>query len=122
MLDISEEQRDRIRDFRCVAARSYALTNDYWSWAKELRESNEGKQRMFNAVSIVMRKQEIPEREALEIVRNLAIHYERRLLSLRDALLSQGDNSRDFERYLDAHIWLCSGNSYWSASCDRYHS
>ncbi|KAJ5652219.1 hypothetical protein N7507_009645 [Penicillium longicatenatum] len=121
MLDISPQERQSIDEFRNVAARSYSLTNDYWSWAREVRQSREGKQRMMNALSVVMRKQQVSEEESLEIVKSEAIENEQKVVKLWDSLSAQA-GSQDFKQYLDAHIWLCSGNSYWSFTCARYHS
>ncbi|KAJ5122771.1 hypothetical protein N7448_003904 [Penicillium atrosanguineum] len=73
-LNITREERQAIDHFRNLAARNFSLINDYWSWAKEIRESYEGVQRMMNAVT--MRMRQVSEMESLQIVKDLAIECE----------------------------------------------
>ncbi|KAJ6126690.1 hypothetical protein N7523_002302 [Penicillium sp. IBT 18751x] len=121
-LNITREERQAIDDFRNLAARNFSLINDYWSWAKEIRESKEGTQRMMNAVSVIMRTRQVSEEESLQIVKELAIECDQNLLKAYHDLSAQPGISQDFRKYLAAHLWLCAGNSYWSSICHRYHS
>jgi hypothetical protein len=124
-LDISDIEREYIKPFLNVAGKCYLLTNDYWSWRKEYKAFREGKSRLMNSVSLLVRLDNPQEREALKVIKNLIIEYERELITMRGCLLSQSqqrDLTKDLKLHIDAHLWWLVGNNLWSSTCPRYNA
>ena len=113
---------DLIDGFYLAAGGSFALTNDYWSWPKELDASQKGGGRIVNAVMHFIEKTSCSADEALEKVKLLAVEYERKALEQRKLILVQNpDLPADVRRFMDGIIWVLGGASLWSAKCKRYH-
>lgn len=125
-LDIKPEQMDSLKQVFFLMEKAIIFTNDYWSWPKEAANSRRGSKRVMNAVLVVMRELQIDDCEdARKIVKEKAIGYEKELLRLRNQLFSpeyQPPLTSDMRSYVDAHLWMVSGNNLWSSTCPRYHS
>jgi hypothetical protein len=119
-LHLTPEEIESTSAFGDCASRSYALTNDWWSWAKERKTLATGAGNVMNAVPIIMRLEGVSEIEALERVRSLILVYEFDLLHRRDHLLAQPGVTEDLKTYIHALVHMCSGNSMWSSTTRRY--
>ncbi|KAE9362910.1 terpenoid synthase [Stipitochalara longipes BDJ] len=122
-LDINSEDLKPIEPFLHAAGASIAMTNDYWSWPKEFRASSEGNCRIMNAVTIIMTEKNITMDQAHEMVKELALKYEKEAVFQRDSIVSRNVRlPENVQRYMNAVVWLASGNNLWSSTTPRYHS
>jgi Terpene synthase family 2, C-terminal metal binding len=122
-LDINPEDLKPIEPFLHAAGASIAMINDYWSWPKEFRASSEGNCRIMNAVTILMTENDITMEEAHEMVKQLAIKYENEAVFQRDSIASRNLRlPENVQRYMNAVVWLASGNNLWGSTTPRYHS
>lgn len=119
-LHLTPEEIRSTSQFGECASRSYALTNDWWSWAKERKALETDAVNMMSAVPIIMRLESVMEHEALERVKSLISVYEHDLLRKRDLLLVQPGITEDLKTYVHALVHMCSGNSMWSSTTGRY--
>jgi hypothetical protein len=121
-LDISPSEIELVKHIQDAAWTSVILTNDYWSWPKEVAFVDGRKTGILNAVSIFMRFG-VGETEALEMVKQRAIQAEKIFLKLYSDFISSSSflPSLHLKQFLEAHIWMISGNSFWSSTCPRYH-
>lgn len=119
-LHLTPEEIESTSEFGDCASRSYALTNDWWSWAKERKALEDDAVNMMNAVPIIMRLEGVSEQKALGRVKSLISVYEYDLLRRRDHLLAQPGITEDLETCVHALIHMCSGNSMWSSTTRRY--
>lgn len=98
------------------------MTNDYWSWPKELAAFNTKGSKLCTAVAVLMNEKSIPAEEALDQVRHLAVAAERLYVELRQEWLERKrEKLIQVEQYVEAVGWIAGGCSLWSSSCPAYN-
>ncbi|KJZ74710.1 hypothetical protein HIM_05827 [Hirsutella minnesotensis 3608] len=120
-LRISPEERESAVKFQQLAVASIALCNDWWSWPKEISAHIAGTSRLINGVYILMKQHNLPAHKARAMLKEWVLESERKLMRMRDVLLSGENVSLDMRKYVQAHMWVVSGHSLWESTCPRYH-
>ncbi|CAF3475644.1 unnamed protein product [Fusarium graminearum] len=102
----------------CFAA--LALTNDYFSFDREMEEVDTST--LINSVAIVMRIQNMDIPTAKTIINETIQKYEREFLRRIDEYKQhKGPISNKIEQYMEAMTYQISGNLVWSLNCPRYN-
>jgi terpene synthase-like protein len=120
-LNITSAERQSTEAFRNLAYACIALSNDWWSWPKEMAVHIAGKSRLMNAIAIMIKQHNLPAYKARGLVKGLALEYEKKLMDMRSELFSVGTMSEDMRKYIDAVIWMVAGNAVWGSTCPRYN-
>lgn len=122
-LDLSLAELQSVKDFQRAVWVSVTLSNDYWSWPKEVASANNCKHGIMNAVSILMRSQGLNETHARHAVKRLSIESEKNVSKLFVNFISKSSPklSQPLKTFLQAHLWIIAGNSLWSSTCPRYN-
>jgi hypothetical protein len=120
-LTLSPEERLATEPLRKAAVLCIALSNDWFSWPKEVAAWREGRARIMSAVAILMRQYNLPVTRARNLLREMIIEREHALLKMRDELLSRNNTSEDFKKFVTACIWMVGGNDVWESTCPRYN-
>lgn len=122
-LDITVDEVKLVEPINWHTCASAALTNDYWSWNKEVANNNQHSMRIMNGVTVLGKEKGVGIEEALRMLKELALVHERQAADLCAEFLeleSTHPRSNDFYKYVEAHLWFIGGNSYWSSTCRRY--
>ncbi|GAB7362289.1 hypothetical protein MBLNU230_g2307t1 [Neophaeotheca triangularis] len=120
-LHLSEEELESAELLSRAALLSAALTNDYWSWPKEIKGLEARGMRLMNGVSFAMGLG-LSEEEAREHIKHLAVLAEKEYLSLRaEWAMKHPDASEDARKYVVAVGLFAAGNSLWSSTSPRYN-
>ncbi|KAJ6103750.1 hypothetical protein N7486_003972 [Penicillium sp. IBT 16267x] len=122
-LDVTPEEVELVKPIHSHACASAGLTNDYWSWTKEVANERQHKMRIMNGVTVLMKEKNIVVTEARELLKELALVYESKTADLCAKVLSLERTpppSKDFPLYVQAYLWFVAGNSYWSSTYRRY--
>jgi len=114
--------RALVDDLVAKVGGSFALTNDYWSLAKELHANAKGGGRIASVVVLIMEQDKCTLDQAMEKVKQLSIKMDKEALDERDRILAQNpDLPEDVRRFVHAIVWAAAGTALWSADCERYH-
>ncbi|KAK8121317.1 terpenoid synthase [Apiospora kogelbergensis] len=98
------------------------LTNDLYSWEKELKAAKQARSNyVFNAIWVIMKEYQADEEEAKGICKQQIRAYMSMFVKVVDRAKGDSTLSRDFRLYLEALLYSCTGNLVWSISCPRYH-
>lgn len=99
------------------------LTNDYWSWERELRDSERNGNRLVNSVHIVRQTQQVSIDAARTIVKDLMVRCENLFVTRRDQLFRDHPQMPlCLKRFVEGAGCVISGSHYWASSCDRHHA
>ena len=115
-IHLTPDETELCKDLYAASATVMALTNDYFSWDMEKRESTD---RVRNAVPIAVKQYGLNETGAKAIVKGLAIDAETETWRLGTDLKKSG--SEKIVRYVEAMELMLGGNCFWSATCPRYN-
>lgn len=123
-LDVTDDEVKLVDPILWHVCATIALTNDYWSWHKEALHAGPGEQmKIMNGVTVLMKERNIAAPEALEMLKELACEYEKKVVNMCAHTLSKYPHaSSDFHAYIQGQLWLVAGNDYWSSTCRRYHT
>ncbi|KAL8931152.1 MAG: hypothetical protein Q9208_000256 [Pyrenodesmia sp. 3 TL-2023] len=122
-LELNETEKKQASRPARAMEKAIIYTNDFYSWAKEKAEQATvaaGKD-MFNAVAILMKEHQIPEADALDMVREKTLECEKEHWAAVADLEAAGPLSPNLIRYLDMTRLCHSGGMLWSAFTDRYN-
>ncbi|KAH7110377.1 geranylgeranyl pyrophosphate synthase [Dendryphion nanum] len=104
------------------AERALLLTNDYYSWERELEQSGiqeDGK--FFNVVNFFMEREFIDAESALEKVKQRILFYEAEYLERKENLYKSHVVPSHIKDWLESAGLAVAGNHYWSATCPRHN-
>jgi ophiobolin F synthase len=104
------------------AERALLLTNDYYSWERELEQSEiqeDGK--FFNVVNFFMEREFIDAEAALERVKQRILFYEAEYLERKENLYNSHVVPSHVKDWLESAGLAVAGNHYWSATCPRHN-
>ena len=97
------------------------LTNDLYSYAKEVIAEAGGGEKMFNAVRVVKQSMGVDDGVAKRMVRMVIVNLEGRMDGEYTRLeRGHGIISEAGLRYARAMIIAAAGNMFFSATCGRY--
>lgn len=98
-----------------------ALTNDLFSWDKELREaSSAGFERVVNAIWILMEECDCGEQRAKQLCRAAIMDHLVKYARTVEETKVNAMISADLKTYIEALQLSISGNLVWSLTCPRY--
>ncbi|KAF5372501.1 hypothetical protein D9758_005235 [Tetrapyrgos nigripes] len=117
---LNEEETQITKDFYMASGRVMALTNDYWSWEMEKRESIDRSAGIRNAIPVLMKQFSLNEKDAKIFAKGLTVDAEEYMWKLGLDLKKTG--SETIKKYVDAMILLMGGSGFWSATCPRYNT
>lgn len=86
-LDVPGEELMSIKAIEDAGLKSAALTNDYWSWPKEIAGKDASNSRLMNSVSFAIARYNLSEQQAREHIKGLAIQAEKEFIALRASWL-----------------------------------
>jgi ophiobolin F synthase len=104
------------------AERALLLTNDYYSWDRELEQSEiqeDGK--FFNVVNFFMEREFIDAEAALDRVKQRILFYEAEYLERKENLYNSHVVPSHVKDWLESAGLAVAGNHYWSATCPRHN-
>ncbi|KAK7464983.1 hypothetical protein VKT23_006191 [Stygiomarasmius scandens] len=114
---LSDKETELTKDFYASSGRVMALTNDYWSWDMEKKESTD---RVRNAIPVVMQQYSMNEKDARIFVKGMIVDAEQKTWKL--GLDLKKDGSETVKKYVDGMFYLLGGSGFWSSTCPRYNS
>lgn len=104
------------------AVTAASLTNDLYSYEKEVKEAQRAGCHLTNGIDVIMREHDCDVEEAKTIcqskIKNVVASFEETITHTR----SRDDLSHDLKRFIDVIQYSVSGNLVWSMSCPRYHA
>ena len=114
-----------VDDIAFPGAMATTSVNDVYSFDKELCEHGCVEKMSNNAVAFVMRNRNIGVGEAKQIVlEDLIPELEQKFIDKLNRYLNGADQrkSADMTKYLEAVVYLVTGNWYWSIYSERYNN
>ncbi|KAJ6474837.1 isoprenoid synthase domain-containing protein, partial [Mycena sanguinolenta] len=99
-----------------------ALTNDYYSWDKELAAHTAagGHGRVYNCVTWIMEKCSCGINAARELLKERIQGYERQFEKMVEEEDERKVDVGRVQRYVEAAMFATSGSAYWHARAPRY--
>jgi hypothetical protein len=121
-LEISETERNSIMPIYMFAYAHIALTNDYYSWGKELKQyvDHGNKKKLLNAVYILVKQHDIDIDEAKKLLKEEIVGQEKAYLEAKEQFIAQKSPSPAILGFFELLDLLVAGNMLWSAICPRY--
>ena len=120
-LTIPESEIDMMKKLTRPAFAAIALTNDLYSWKKELADSRrDAMPHVVNAIWVLMRELSISEAEAMDICRQKIKEYIHKFQGILESIENNDEVSQDLKKYMEALQYSHSGNLVWSVYCPRY--
>ncbi|TAQ86123.1 hypothetical protein B7494_g5555 [Chlorociboria aeruginascens] len=114
-LTIPDEELGICRKLVMPAFAVLSLTNDLFSWEKELKAAKQsGLSHVINAIWVIMQESSVAEEEAKRICEAQIKEYV--VMALEAVQTSKNDPniSKDVKTYVEATLYSCSGNLVWS--------
>ena len=93
------------------------LVNDFYSWNREKLGPEE---RRRNSMDLIMRQYNLDEAIALNVLKGLIINQERKIKEYMYSDLWCEAQSDQMIQYLEALMYMASGNAFWSTTASRY--
>ncbi|PWY93882.1 terpenoid synthase [Aspergillus sclerotioniger CBS 115572] len=116
----SPKEREKIRVLEDLCARHMLLTNDLYSYAKEVIAEAGGGEKVLNAVRVVKESMGVSDELAKRMVRMVIWDLEGRMDGEYIRLERGHGISEAGLRYARAMIVAAAGNMFFSATCGRY--
>ncbi|PPR01430.1 hypothetical protein CVT24_001904 [Panaeolus cyanescens] len=116
---LDEEETEITKEFYAASGRVMALTNDYWSWEMEKKESVDREAGIRNAIPVVMKQFSLNEKAAKLFVKGLTVEAEENMWKLGLALKETGSDK--IKNYVDSMLLLLGGSGFWSSTAPRYN-
>ncbi|KAL7949232.1 isoprenoid synthase domain-containing protein [Trichoderma barbatum] len=120
---LTAEELESIHALELLIGEVAGLTNDFWSWEKEVRaQSVAGYSGLphRNAVAVLMKEKHVGAVEAKELLKQHILAVEAEFLQKVSDWQSTPGISYSLRRYVMSMEIMAGGNSYWSSTCDRY--
>ncbi len=122
-VSLTAEDEASIEEVVEVAERALLLTNDYFSWERELEQSaiqDDGK--IFNSVWFIMKQDGVSANVALQRVKDMILTLEVEFVKLKDQLYMNNPSlPLHIRRWIESCGLAIAGNHYWSATCPRHN-
>lgn len=120
---LSAEDRELIKNVQEATEVALFLTNDYFSWDRELEYSKKvGAGRLVNAIAVLMKQHNLQAAEAKEMTKNIILQNEAEYVRRRDELYK---NYPLLPLYLRKwiEVWgvIIAGNHVWSSTAPRHN-
>ena len=121
-LTIPEHEKDLCSRLSEPAFVAFSLTNDLFSWEKERDAAKrEGVSNVINAIWVIMGEQSMTELEAKAECREKIKEYVAESVRVVAETRGNLNISLDVRIYIEALLYMISGNLVWSIYCPRYH-
>ncbi|KAI9369056.1 isoprenoid synthase domain-containing protein [Aspergillus egyptiacus] len=123
---VTQEEKNSVRSFLDPGLIAVMLTNDYYSFNKEVAEHQRTGtlHRMQNGVGLLMREYGYAEDEARSIVKQEILDGERRLMEgyhLWEQTEGSKPGAHELRRYIAVAIFMIGGSSFWISHTSRYN-
>jgi len=120
---ITRAEIESVRHLSDLLYNAQILVNDDASWQKEIDAYESGKaSSLVNAVSVVMKLQNVDSQAAKKFLWNKAIEYERRYCKERDEFIQKYSPAPRLLQWFRL-LELCnSGSAVWSQTTPRYNN
>ncbi|KAL2856751.1 isoprenoid synthase domain-containing protein [Aspergillus pseudodeflectus] len=121
-IHLTPDEERTIAPISDVAYAALALTNDLFSWEKELKSHLESKGQvpLVNAVHVVMASNNVTERTAKAVVKEEIRAHEEQFSLLRKQYMATTDRSQSVISWLQLLQDTMAGNMAWSLKTPRY--
>lgn len=93
------------------------LMNDYMSWK---RERNQPTDRVMNSVHLVMKRYDLPEEVAYDMIRGTLVRQESKVLEMGEELRGKKGLSGQLRMYIQNLEYYAGGLFYWHLLAPRY--
>lgn len=122
-LRLTPEELKSIHDLELLIGEIAGLTNDFWSWEKEVQAQSVAGYAGLphrNAVAVLMKEKNVDAVEAKELLKQHILAVESDFLQKVSDWQSSAGISQNLRRYVMSMEIMAGGNSFWSSTCDRY--
>lgn len=120
---LSASDEAMITDAKRTAENVFILTNDYFSWDKELERSKaQDKGRLLNAIWFIMNNDRVEQAEALHRVKYMILDLEADYLFKKAKVLENPNVPAPVRRWLEVTAASIGSYHYWAATCPRYNN
>ncbi|KAF4978237.1 hypothetical protein FZEAL_5342 [Fusarium zealandicum] len=121
-LRIPEEEHE-LRSQLCRPAWvALGLTNDLYSFDKELEAANQiGEAHVCNALWVMMREQSVGRHQAKQLCRQMIQDNVAQYVETVRVTKARTDVSRDLKIFAEAVQYILSGNAVWTLGAPRYN-
>ncbi|RAK96933.1 uncharacterized protein BO80DRAFT_390640 [Aspergillus ibericus CBS 121593] len=116
----SPEEREELRVLKDLCVRHMLLTNDLYSYAKEVVAEKRGGERVLSAVRVIEQAMGVSETSAKVTLRVVIRDLERKMNEEYVRLQRKEGINEAQLRYARAMIVAVAGNMFFSATCARY--
>ena len=121
-LTIPEDEMGLCKDLGRPSWAALALTNDLYSWEKELDAATKaGAPHVINGIWVLMKEHSLTETEAKILCRKKIREFVADARRIVEKNKLNTNLSSDLRIYLEAILYSISGNLVWSIYCPRYH-
>lgn len=123
-IEISEEEKESVKDIFDAATEGLLLANDYWSWEREYRSFKAGDtKRLVSSIEVLVRTRSLSIEEAQKVVKEMIIDAESEYVRRRNEMYRLHPNiSIKLRRWIETCGLAVSGNHYWCSACPRQNA
>jgi hypothetical protein len=122
-LKIPDHEVETVTDLVMPAVKAASLTNDLFSYTKELIAAKEsGKDDVTNGVWVLMKEHDLTEDDAKNLCRALIKEEVAIFVEVVKTIRDRADLSQHARKYVELMQYSVSGNVIWSRECPRYAS
>lgn len=118
-LRLSDDEKSSVGSFAVTCAKHFALTNDLYSYAKEVAEADDGIA-SSNTVGLIQEQTGKTADFAKSIVRQVIWKTETQIHHEYLALLNAYGEDDVRLKYAQSLVLALAGNMFYSATCQRY--
>lgn len=119
-IEISELERLPLVEMYNLYITHFCLTNDLYSYQKEVVDSGGESSGMLNGVSVLGHILRVSSETARGILRSIIIDVEGKLGAVYQAHLESGELNDQQMRHARSMIEGLAGNLFYSSTCARY--
>ena len=123
-MEISEEEKESVKDIFDAATEGLLLANDYWSWEREYRSFKAGNtKKLVSSIEVLVRTRSLSIEEAQKVVKEMIINAENEYVRRRNEMYQLQPNiSIKLRRWIETCGLAVSGNHYWCSACPRQNA
>ncbi|CAO2651134.1 Nn.00g094310.m01.CDS01 [Neocucurbitaria sp. VM-36] len=120
-LTIPDAELEICKQLALPAVTAASLTNDLYSYEKEVEEAQQAGCHLTNGIDVIMRQHCCDLDTAKSICRSEIKAVVAKFEEVVEQTRSREDLSQDLTRYVEVIQYSVSGNLIWSMACPRYH-
>ncbi|KAJ5027551.1 isoprenoid synthase domain-containing protein [Bipolaris maydis] len=116
------EEHDLVQHVLEPIEEGICLTNDYWSWERELSDHLTNGNRINNSVDVAMRTMNLDQAAAKEWLKERLIGLECEYVQRKVDFYQQHPRlSLELRRWIELAGSIMGGTHFWASSCPRHH-